>query len=104
MARITMLSLSASPEGVLEQGKTYDVPGDVARVRAQELVDGGFALLEGTLPGTGKKATAPAGPAPLDKRTVEQLLAYAAENDLDLGGATKRADILAAIQTAETGD
>jgi flagellar hook-basal body complex protein FliE len=35
--------------------------------------------------------------------TAEQLKAYAAENDLDLGGATKKADIMAAIQKAETG-
>ncbi|MGW2548307.1 hypothetical protein ACWC5I_47495, partial [Kitasatospora sp. NPDC001574] len=86
MATITMLTLSASPEGVLDQGRTYDVPGDVARARAQELVEGGYALLNDVPPKAAKTPPPPpAASSPLEKATVEQLLAYAAENDLDLG-------------------
>lgn len=100
-----MLTLSASPEGVLEQGKTYEVPDDVALARAQELVDGGAALLlDQPKAAKGKKPAAGAGPKSLDKQTVPELQAYAAENDIDLGDAKTRAEILAAIQAAETGD
>ena len=38
---------------------------------------------------------------PLNKRTVDELKAYAAENSIDLGDATKRDEILAAIAAAE---
>ena len=39
---------------------------------------------------------------PLKKMTVDELKEYAATNGIDLGEATKKADILAAIQAAET--
>ena len=38
---------------------------------------------------------------PLDKMKVEELQAYATEHGIDLGGATKKADILEIIQKAE---
>jgi len=38
---------------------------------------------------------------PLEKRTVPELKAYAAEHEIDLGAATKKPDILAAIVAAE---
>ncbi|WP_033818887.1 hypothetical protein [Kitasatospora sp. MBT63] len=105
--QITMLTLSASPEGVLEQGRTYDVPGDVARARAAELVDGGYARIIGAPKpkpkAEPKSAASDPGAGSLEKMTVEELQAYAAENDYDLGGVTKKADILAAVQAAETG-
>ena len=41
---------------------------------------------------------------PLKKMTVDELKEYAATNGIDLGEATKKADILAAIQAAETGN
>lgn len=41
---------------------------------------------------------------PLKKMTVDELKEYAATNGIGLGGATKKADILAAIQAAETGN
>lgn len=37
----------------------------------------------------------------LEKMTVAQLKAYAAENGIDLNGATKKADIIEAIKAAE---
>lgn len=38
---------------------------------------------------------------PLDEMTVAELRAYAKENDIDLNGATLKADIFAAIKAAE---
>jgi hypothetical protein len=108
--QITMKTLAAGPERTLETGRTYDVPGEVPRDVADDLVAGGYAVPVG---GPAKPAAkTPKTPAPpkgedvpgsLDGKTVEQLLAYAVENELDLGGATKKADILAAIKAAETG-
>lgn len=40
----------------------------------------------------------------LDGMTVAQLKEYAASNGISLGGATKKADILAAIEAAEAGE
>ncbi len=48
-----------------------------------------------------EKATTP---KPLEKRNVGELKEYAAEHDVDLGEATKKADILAAIKAAQAGD
>lgn len=42
----------------------------------------------------------PAEPINLDDMTVDQLKAYAAEKGIDLGDATKKADIRAAIELA----
>lgn len=39
----------------------------------------------------------------LSAMTIEALKALAAQNDIDLGDATKKADIIAAIQLAEEG-
>lgn len=105
--RITMLTLSASPEGVLEAGRTYQAPQHLARDQAQALVDGGYAVLADPPAPTTVPAPAPEDPGaqatPLDKLTVVQLQAYAAENDIDLGDAKLKADLLAAIAAAETG-
>lgn len=105
--QITMLTLAAGPERTLEAGRTYDVPGDVPRDVAEQLLDGGYAVPVGgrAKPAAKTPKTPPGGEAagPLDKLKVEELKAYAAENELDLGGATKRDDILAAIKAAETG-
>lgn len=38
---------------------------------------------------------------PLDKRTNDEIEAYAAEHDIDLDGATTKAEMLAAIAAAE---
>lgn len=38
---------------------------------------------------------------PLDKMMVDELKAYAAEHNIDLGDATNKADVLKAIQEAE---
>ncbi|GGN47803.1 hypothetical protein GCM10011578_101590 [Streptomyces fuscichromogenes] len=112
--RITMKTLSAHPDGTLEIGKTYEVPGQCGEERAAELLDGGYAVLaEEDLsaddPGPAEAAD-PEADKPLEKRTVDQLKAYAAEHGIDLGDAGKKAEILDRITTelarreAESGD
>lgn len=108
-----MLTLSASPDGVLEQGKTYELDSR----RALPLIEGGYARPDGSAPAKPAPAAPESGPpvpaAPpgpgsevppeLEAKTLAQLREYAAENEYDLGGATRRSDVLAAIQAAETG-
>jgi len=48
-------------------------------------------------------ADADDGKPDLGKMTVDALTAFATENDIDLGGATKKADIIAAIEAATAG-
>lgn len=43
----------------------------------------------------------PAEPVDLDAMTVAELVEYAAVADIDLGGATRKADIIAAIRRVE---
>lgn len=109
-----MKTLSAHPDGTLEIGKTYEVPGQCSQERAVELLDGGYAVdadedLSAADPGPADPAE-PEADKPLEKRTVEQLKAYAAAQEIDLGDAGKKAEILDAITTelarreAENGD
>lgn len=46
-------------------------------------------------------APEPAEPVDLDAMTVAELIEYAAVADIDLGGATRKADIIAAIRHVE---
>jgi hypothetical protein len=50
----------------------------------------------------GEETAEPEKPTDLSKLTVEQLKAYAAEHSIDLGEATKKTDLLAAIAAAAT--
>lgn len=100
--RITMKTLSAHPDGTLDNGKTYEVPGQCSRERAKELLDGGYAVRADEDPA----AAAPPEPAddgpgdkPIEKYTVAELTAYAAEHRIDLGDAGKKAELLDAIVT-----
>ena len=53
------------------------------------------------LKGMGYEATGEADAKPIEDMKVDELKAYAAENNIDLGEATKKADILKIIQEAE---
>jgi hypothetical protein len=102
--RITMKTLSAHADGTLEIGKTYEVPGQCSQERADDLLDGGYAVrAEEDLAAADPAAAEPGGDGdtdkPLDKRTVEQLKDYAAEQNIDLGDAGKKAEILDRITT-----
>lgn len=57
------------------------------------IASGYFSLIEAAVPETG-------GEKPLEKMTEKELEAYAAENGIDLAGASKKAEKLAAIQQA----
>ena len=54
-----------------------------------------------SLKGKGYKVEGEADAKPLDKMKVDELKAYAAEHNIDLGDATNKADILKTIQEAE---
>lgn len=54
------------------------------------------------LKGMGYTVEGKADAKPLDKMNVDELKAYAAEHNIDLGDAAKKADILKAIQEAES--
>lgn len=99
--RITMKSLSAHPDGTLENGQTYEVPGQCSEERAKDLLDGGYAVLADEDPATATPAepTASEDDKPLEKRSIEQLKAYASEHNIDLGDAVKKAEILDKITT-----
>lgn len=56
-----------------------------------------MALIEA---GEASEVVEEAAANPIDKMTVEELKAYAAEKGIDLGDATKKADIRAAIELA----
>lgn len=49
----------------------------------------------------GYEVTGEADAKPIEDMKVDELKAYAAENNIDLGEATKKADILKIIQEAE---
>lgn len=53
------------------------------------------------LKGMGYEVTGEADAKPIEDMKVNELKAYAAENNIDLGEATKKADILKIIQEAE---
>lgn len=55
-------------------------------------------VVGGTLP---DEAAKPAGPAGLEAMTIKELQALAAEKGIDLGDATKKADIIAAVEAAK---
>lgn len=53
------------------------------------------------LKGMGYEVTGEADAKPIEDMKVDELKSYAAENNIDLGEATKKADILKIIQEAE---
>jgi len=53
------------------------------------------------LKGMGYEVTGEADAKPIEDMKVDELKAYAAENNIDLGEATKKVDILKIIQEAE---
>lgn len=95
MRRVTMKSLYAGPDRTVAAGHTADFED----AEAEALVAGGYGVYEGD--SRPKPEQAQAEDKPLDKLTVEQLKAYAVKHEIDLGEASKKADILTAIAAAE---
>ncbi|MGW1035011.1 hypothetical protein ACWD4Z_22845 [Streptomyces antibioticus] len=90
MRRVTMKTLYAGPTRSVPAGATAEFED----AEAEALVTGGYGVYEGDtrpIPESADK--------PLDKQTVEQLKAFAAEHQIDLGDAAKKAHILDAITT-----
>ena len=91
---------------VKKKAKTPNMVWDSANNRPLcKFVKGGFetndeAVAE-KLKGMGYEVTGEADAKPIEDMKVDELKAYAAENNIDLGEATKKADILKIIQEAE---
>ncbi|MFD9445506.1 hypothetical protein ACFWBR_42325 [Streptomyces sp. NPDC060006] len=96
MRRVTMKTLYAGPDRTVQAGQT----AEFEEAEAEALVAGGYGIYEGDTRPKPETAAEPKD-KPLDKRSVDELKAYAAEHEIDLGTATKKADILAAIAAAE---
>lgn len=103
--RITMKTLSAHPDGTLENGRTYEVPGQVNVQRAKELLAGGYAVRADEDLADAEPAAAPVSAdgstdgKPLERRNVAELRQFAGEHDIDLGDAVKKAELLDRITT-----
>ncbi|PJN31310.1 hypothetical protein CG717_16210 [Streptomyces sp. CB02613] len=99
--RVQMLRLMANPKyGTVQAGEAVDLPADEARRR---IAAGDCKPLDSE---PRRRAAPPAAPddggaggepVAVEKMTVDQLKAYAAEQDIDLGDATKKDDIRALV-------
>lgn len=75
------------------KGRTVVVPDNVA----ESYISQGWVV-------PGSPAPAEQDSAPSKSWKVDELKAYAEENSIDLGGATKKADILTAIEAAASSE
>ncbi|MGW2591959.1 hypothetical protein ACWCXC_17070 [Streptomyces sp. NPDC001515] len=96
MKRVTMMSLYAGPDRSVGVGETAEF--DDAEARA--LVDGGYGVYADTDRPARKTAKKAPAEKPIERRNVEELKAYAAEHNIDLGAATTKADILKTVVSA----
>ncbi|QQM45005.1 hypothetical protein [Streptomyces liliifuscus] len=106
--RVQFTRRVASPTLNARPGEILDLSDDEALMRIEAghctAVDQPKQRLRDRLPGRRKpepEQTPPPGDTPLEKLTVEQLKAHADKHKIDLGDASKKADILAAIAAAE---
>jgi hypothetical protein len=91
---------------VKKKAKTPNMVWDAANNRPLcKFVKGVFEtndeVVAEKLKGMGYEVTGEADAKPIEDMKVDELKAYAAENNIDLGEATKKADILKIIQEAE---
>ncbi|MFJ4687060.1 hypothetical protein [Streptomyces sp. NPDC088789] len=95
MDTITMRTLAAGPDGTYEAGRTYTVGRHIPAEQADAFVRGGYAV-----PGDRETATAAdpgtaeADEIPTERWKLDQLRQYAAGHGIELGDATKKAEIL----------
>jgi hypothetical protein len=95
MRRVTMKTLYAGPTRSVAAGATDEFEDD----EAEALVAGGYGVYEGdTRPKPESTAAQAEDTQPSEAWTVGRLKEWAAEHGIDLGGATKKADVLAAIE------
>lgn len=82
-------------EGGAEWDMDLPDPASIAGLRFRDMVELGLlVVIEGEIP---DDAPEPA-PSGLDGMKVDELKAFADDLDIDLAGATKKADIIAAIE------
>ncbi|MFM9563253.1 MULTISPECIES: Ish1 domain-containing protein [Streptomyces] len=97
MRRVTMKTLYAGPERTVAAGATAEFED----AEAEALVTGGYGVYEGdTRPKPLAEVAEDEDARPSDKWTVDRLKQWATKHGIDLGGATKKADVLAAISAA----
>lgn len=101
MTRVRFEHPMASPTRSARAGQVLDLPPEEAarRVEARQCV---YTDDAPSIPDETAEAAKPAGPEadkPLEKRTVDQLKVFAAEQEIDLGDASKKAEILDRITT-----
>ncbi|WP_329615017.1 hypothetical protein OG244_19450 [Streptomyces brevispora] len=92
MKRVRMMALYAGPERSVAIGETAEF--DDAEARG--LVDGGYGVYADEL----RPARKEPAEKPIERWTVAELQAYAADHDIDLGDATVKAGILKVVVTA----
>ncbi|MGW1127461.1 hypothetical protein [Streptomyces sp. NPDC002526] len=100
--RVQMLRLMSNPRhGTVPAGAVIDLPAAEARKRiaagdCKPLEDERRTTRAPNEPATPKES-ATTEALPVEKMTVEQLRAYAAAEDIDLGNATLKADVLGIV-------
>lgn len=101
--RVRMLRLMASPERTAQPGQIIDLPDAEAHKR---IAAGDCAPVDADQPNPARPrpAAAAADGRPLEKRTVAELQAYCDQHGIDTGGATRKAELLAAIEQARDAD
>ena len=107
--RVQFTQPVASPTVSASAGQILDLDEDEAHTRIElghctaldQPKDGLGARLRRAL--GGKPPAGTSSEEPSDKWTVDRLKTWAADHDIELGSATKKADILAAIEDAQTG-
>lgn len=101
MAQVTIKNVTSGPKIVnafepfiLQGGETSAEPVEISHAELAVIADGDWFEVDGAEPD--------AGPDDVDltKMTVDELKAFAEANEIDLGDATKKADILSAIELA----
>lgn len=102
MTRVRFNTPLASPTRSARAGQIVDLPAEEAeqRVKARQCVYVDTPPVPGgTTEGDSPEPDAPQDDVVLEKLTVEQLKAYAAEQEISLDGAGKKAEILDRITT-----
>jgi hypothetical protein len=99
--RVKILRTIANATGNHQAGAIVDMPDEAAAVR---IAAGHAAPVDQPPPPPAEDDDPATDPKPVDKMTVDELRTYAAEHDIDLGDAKKKADILAVIELAQDED
>ncbi|MGW2580831.1 hypothetical protein ACWCYZ_05740 [Streptomyces virginiae] len=92
MRRVTLHTLYAGPDRSVAAGQTAEFDDE----EAARLTAGGY----GVYADAPRRKSAAAEDKPVEKMSVAQLQAYAADHGIDVGDARTKAEILAAVEAA----